>query len=125
MVLFITSVIVVTFVLIGIYHIMFRMRELKNRVIKDADLFVQLVNDEIGKAFEMYFYNTFFKFRSVVLEQSRHNSDLTDIQIINLDGRILYDMNRTESASFPMSEKEVATDTLLSGWKNKQRLAMI
>ncbi|MGQ9817630.1 MAG: hypothetical protein ACUVQ3_06775, partial [bacterium] len=111
MVLFITSVIVVTFVLIGIYHIMFRMRELKNRVIKDADLFVQLVNDEIGKAFEMYFYNTFFKFRSVVLEQSRHNSDLTDIQIINLDGRILYDMNRTESASFPMSEKEVATDT--------------
>lgn len=113
MVLFILLTIFVVFVVMGIYHTIFRMRELKKRIVRDADLFVQLVNKEVGRSFELYFDNTFYKFRAIVFEHSRNNNDLTNIQIVNMEGSILYDMNKTEKASFPKTMMDISQDTFV------------
>lgn len=113
MVLFILLTVVIIFLVIGIYHSIFRMHELKNRVAQDAGLFVQLVNKEVGRSFELYFDNTFYKFRATVLEHARNNNNLTNIQVVNMEGSILYDMNKTEKASFPGARTEICQDTFI------------
>lgn len=113
MVLFILLTIFVVFVAIGIYHTIFRMRELRNRIVRDADLFVQLVNKEVGSSFELYIDKHFYKFRAIVLEHIRNNNDLTNIQIVNMEGSILYDMNKTEKASFPKTMMDISQDTFV------------
>lgn len=113
MVLFILLTVVIIFLVLGIYHTIFRMRELKNRIARDAGLFVQLVNKEVGRSFDLYFDNTFYKFRATVLEHARNNHDLTNIQVVNMEGNIVYDMNKTEKASFPGAKTEPSQDTFI------------
>ncbi len=113
MVLFILLTVVIIFLVIGIYHSIFRMHELKNRIARDAGLFVQLANKEVGRSFELYFDNTFYKFRATVLEHARNNNDLTNIQVVNMEGTILYDMNKTEKTSFPGARTDLPLDTFI------------
>ncbi|MEO0123188.1 MAG: HAMP domain-containing sensor histidine kinase [candidate division WOR-3 bacterium] len=87
-----------------------RVRELQTEIVTGAEVFVRLSNDKIGEAFLRYFKNAFFKFRSIVISQKDLNHDLKNIQVVDLSGRILYDMELYEKGFFYPSDNKYTED---------------
>ncbi|MEO0094690.1 MAG: HAMP domain-containing sensor histidine kinase [candidate division WOR-3 bacterium] len=88
----------------------YRVRELQTEIVTGAEMFVQLSNDKVGESFLRYFKNAFFKFRSIVISQKDLNRDLKNIQIIDLSGRIQYDMELYEKGFFSVSDIKYTND---------------
>jgi len=96
----ITGSIIIIFVVIGITFSITRTSELKREIIDEAVMYVHLTNDKIGDAFVRYYKTGFFKFREILLRQLEFSSDLTNIQIIGLDGTIYFDKKKISQGIF-------------------------
>jgi len=102
-------IILTVFTGMGIYMTLYRIKEVRSEIVGNARMFVTLTSDKIGDAFLRYFKTAFFKFRAIILEQRGLNTDLENIQIIDLTGRIQYDMAQYEKGIF-FAENPYSTD---------------
>ncbi len=93
-------IILVIFTAMGIYMTLNRINEVRGEIINNARMFVTLTSDKIGDAFVRYFKTAFFRFRAIAFEQRAMNIDLENIQIIDLTGKIHYDMAQYEQGVF-------------------------
>ncbi len=89
-------IITIIFGLMGLFMANARSKELRSEIVNNAQNFVLLSTDKIGDAFLRYYKNAFFKFRSIIISNRNLNRDLKNIQIVDLKGRIYYDMNQYE-----------------------------
>jgi len=105
-------IILVIFTAMGIYMTLNRINEVRGEIINNARMFVTLTSDKIGDAFVRYFKTAFFRFRAIVLEQKGLNIDLENIQIIDLTGRIHYDMAQYEQGVL-FVEDSYSTDSFV------------
>lgn len=103
-------IIILVFSLMGIFMTVSRLKELHSEILAEANIFVRLSYDKIGDSFIHYYKNAFFKFRSMVIEQMALNRDLRNIQIIDLDGKIWYDLKRYEEGELSPFQLIVTDD---------------
>jgi len=102
-------IILTVFTGMGIYMTLSRIKEVRGEIVSNARMFVILTSDKIGDAFLRYFKTAFFRFRAIALEQKAMNIDLENIQIIDLTGRIKYDMAQYEKG-ISFAENPYSTD---------------
>ncbi len=105
-------IILTVFTGMGIYMTLNRIKEVRGEIVSNARMFVILTSDKIGDAFIHYFKTAFFKFRAIALEQKAMNIDLENIQIIDLTGRIHYDMAQYEKG-ISFAENPYSTDSFV------------
>ncbi|MCX7995211.1 MAG: HAMP domain-containing histidine kinase [candidate division WOR-3 bacterium] len=104
------GIIIVVFSIMGIFMASSRISELRNEIVNSAEMFVMLSSDRIGDAFFRYYKNAFFKFRSIVMSHKELNRDLKNIQVVDLRGRIFYDMEQYEKGFFDTSRPKYTSD---------------
>jgi signal transduction histidine kinase len=105
-------IILTVFTGMGIYMTLYRIKEVRGEIVSNARMFVILTSDKIGDAFVHHFKTAFFKFRAIALEQRAMNIDLENIQIIDLTGRIQYDMAQYEKG-ISLAENPYSTDSFV------------
>lgn len=119
----IALIIIVIFTTMCIYFTTARVKELRYEIVNNAEMFVKLSYDKIGDAFLSYYRNAFFKFRSIIYGQKSLNRDLKNIQIVDLQSRIHYDMERYENGLFSFSEIKSITDEFV--FNNLKKMEVI
>jgi signal transduction histidine kinase len=73
-----------------------RMRE---RIETSASLFAFLATGPIGTAYDAYFQSGYFKFRQVVGDLLATAPDVTRVEIVDVEGRVLFDSRRLNESA--------------------------
>ncbi|MGB9720490.1 MAG: ATP-binding protein [bacterium] len=120
----ISCIIIVIFTIMGIFMASSRVKELQTEIISGAEMFVRLSYDKIGDAFLRYFKNAFFKFRSTVIDQKELNRDLKNIQVVDLQGNIHYDMDLYEKGFYSLSELQRSSDKFILNNLKKMEISI-
>ncbi|MEO0206619.1 MAG: HAMP domain-containing sensor histidine kinase [candidate division WOR-3 bacterium] len=89
---------------------LYRINELRSEIVNGAEMFVRLSFDKIAESFLQYHKKAFFRFRSTIIGQKAFNRDLQNIQVIDLQGNILYDMEMYEKGFHSSSELQSVSD---------------
>ncbi|MEO0142307.1 MAG: HAMP domain-containing sensor histidine kinase [candidate division WOR-3 bacterium] len=114
--------IIVLITTITIVHILNRVKELKHDIIGNATNYVILTTDKIGDAFVRYYKSAFFKFREIIIYQTKLNPDLKEIKIIDPSGNIYYSSKEFEQNKFPIVTLNLQTETDSFITKNIKKL---
>jgi signal transduction histidine kinase len=73
-----------------------RMRE---RIETNAALFASLATGPIGSAYDTYFESGYFKFRQLVGDLLATAPDVTRLEIVDVEGRVLFDSRRLDEGA--------------------------
>ncbi len=87
----ISSVIVVILVLNAVYLILSKRNELRQGIEDRAVTFALLTRAPICKGYEDYYASGYYKFRELMSDLLRLDPDVEEIQIINVNGHVLFD----------------------------------
>jgi signal transduction histidine kinase len=74
-------------------------QRLRDRLETSASLFASLATGPIGSAYDAYFASGYFKFRQVVRDLLAAAPDVTRIEIVDVEGRVLFDSRRLDSSA--------------------------
>ena len=95
----IASVIVAILVANALYLIVTKRSELKKDIENRANLFALLTSTPVCVGYENYHASGEYKFRELMRDHLRLDSDVEKILIINVNGRILFDSTELDEAS--------------------------
>src|SRR5688572_12346090 len=93
----VTLVIVFTLVLNAVYLIVTRRAEMRESIENEARIFAQLTKAPICVGYDGLYHTTYEKFRELIREAMSLNQDVDRIQIIDTDGRVLFDSGDEEA----------------------------
>jgi len=86
------SLLVVTILLVNAAAtLMTRSRQLKSEIVANVSSFARLTASQIGQGFELYNESGYYKFRGLVTGLLKTNQHLESIQVIGMDGLMLFD----------------------------------
>jgi signal transduction histidine kinase len=71
----------------------------KNSLLNQARAFSTLSTQPIGDTYNIYYSSGYLKFKELVEENLSLNKDIQKIQIINVDGEVLFDSNEFKTGS--------------------------
>jgi signal transduction histidine kinase len=74
-------------------------RRLRERLETSASLFASLATGPLCSAYEAYFESGYFKFRQVVRDLLASAPDVTRVQIVDVEGRILFDSGHLDDGA--------------------------
>ena len=97
----------------AILLIYFKYKEFQNDVERRAYSFAHLAVKPICDSYETYFYSGYFKFREVVTELIESEPEITEIQIVDVNGNVLFDSDDLQKNHFvphPDQSRPVITD---------------
>jgi len=101
----VTLVIVFTLVLNAVYLIVTRRAQMREQIESEARIFAQLTKAPICLGYDGFYRSNFQKFRELIRDAMSLNSDVERIQIIDVEGRVLFDSRDMED-SVPPAGKE-------------------
>src|SRR5262247_2153118 len=113
----VTLVIVFTLVLNAVYLIVTRRREMREQIESEARIFAQLTKAPICVGYDGLYHNTYEKFRELIREAMSLNANVERIQIIDTDGRILFDSGDEDAAPANAPERPVREPDRLAAVK--------
>jgi signal transduction histidine kinase/DNA-binding response OmpR family regulator len=93
-----SSVIVGILVFNAVYLILTKRAELRNNIRDEAETFALLTRAPICSGYELY-YSSGLKFRELVQDLLKRNEDVVRVQIINVNGQIVFDTDELEDAN--------------------------
>jgi signal transduction histidine kinase/DNA-binding response OmpR family regulator len=99
-----SSVIVVILVINAAYLILTKQRELRQGIESRAETFATLTRAPICYGYETYYASGFYKFRELMRDLLRMNPDVERIQIINVNGQVLFDSTELEDGGPPRAQ---------------------
>ena len=76
-------------------------QRLRERLETSASLFASLATGPIGAAYDAYFDSGYFKFRQVVRDLLALAPDVTRVEIVDVEGRVLFDSSRIDEVAAP------------------------
>ena len=76
-------------------------QRLRERLETSATLFASLATGPICAAYEAYFDSGYFKFRQVVRDLLAQAPDVTRVEIVDVEGRVLFDSSRLDESVAP------------------------
>src|SRR5262245_22236116 len=94
----VTLVIVFTLVLNAVYFIVTRRAQMRDQIETEARIFAQLTKAPICVGYDGLYHRDFEKFREVIRGAMMLNSDVERIQVIDVEGRILFDSSDLEES---------------------------
>jgi signal transduction histidine kinase len=74
-------------------------QRLRERLETSASLFASLATGPIGAAYDTYFESGYFKFRQVVRDLLALAPDVTRVEIVDVEGRVLFDSTHLDDTS--------------------------
>jgi signal transduction histidine kinase len=83
------------------YLVLSARQRLRERFETSAHLFASLATGPLCSAYDAYFESGYFKFRQVVRDLLAAAPDVTGAEIVDVEGRILYDSRRAEEDAAP------------------------
>jgi signal transduction histidine kinase/DNA-binding response OmpR family regulator len=98
----------------AILLIYFKYKEFQNDVERRAYSFADLAVKPICDSYETYFYSGYFKFREVLTELISSEPEITQVQIVDVNGNVLFDsddLKRTHFIPHPEQARPVITDS--------------
>ncbi|MDP2807215.1 MAG: HAMP domain-containing sensor histidine kinase, partial [bacterium] len=106
------SLLVVTVLLVNATAtVLTRRRQLKAEITANVNSFAGLTAPQIGQSFEMHFSSGYYKFRGLITGLLKINQHLESIQIIDMDGLVLFDSRNLEAPSgkgnIPVADSQV------------------
>lgn len=97
----ISSVIVITLVLNAFYLTVTKRAELRRDIEEKARTFAQLTKAPVCTGYETFYASGFYKFRELLRDTMRLNSDVERIVIVNVNGQVLFDSDELDEARSP------------------------
>jgi signal transduction histidine kinase len=76
-------------------------QRLRERLETNASLFASLATGPICAAYDAYFDSGYFKFRQVVRDLLAQAPDVTRVDIVDVEGRVLFDSSRLDEIAAP------------------------
>jgi signal transduction histidine kinase/DNA-binding response OmpR family regulator len=113
----VTLVIVITLALNAVYLIVTKQAEMRAQIESEARTFAQLTKAPICVGYDGFYRSGFYKFRELVRDAMTLNRDVERIQIIDVNGQVLFDSGDAEEPVPP-----VGPDRLV---KEPQRLEAV
>src|SRR6185436_11911780 len=98
MALAMTLVIVAILLANAVYLILIAHRKLRDDIEKQARLFAQLTNQPICVGYDNYYRSGLLKFRELMRELLRRAPDVERIEIIDVNGSLLFDSSELQDA---------------------------
>src|SRR4029079_5121970 len=92
----VTLVIVSTLVANAVYFIVTRRAEMRTQIETEARTFAQLTKAPISVGFDGLYRTQFYKFRELVRDAMSLNPDVERIQLIDVNGQVLFDSRDLE-----------------------------
>ena len=87
----IASVVVVTLVINAVYLILKKRSELRGDIDRETRTFAELTKERLSNGWDQFHDESFYRFRELVREVLRLNTDVERILITDTNGRILFD----------------------------------
>jgi signal transduction histidine kinase len=78
----------------GLFLVVNARQRLEDQLEEDARLFASLATRPICESYEVYFESGFYKFRQFVAELLEQTPDVVAIEVLDVEGRILFDSRR-------------------------------
>jgi signal transduction histidine kinase len=78
-------------------------QRLRERLETSASLFASLATGPICSAYDAYFDSGYFKFRQVVRDLLALAPDVTRVEIVDVEGRVLFDSGHIDDGSLPLA----------------------
>src|SRR5687767_9730197 len=97
----------------AILLIYFKYREFQNDVERRAYSFAHLAVKPICDGYETYFYSGYFKFRELLTDLMSSEPELTEVQIVDVNGKVIFDSDDLQKSHFiphPDQPRTVITD---------------
>jgi signal transduction histidine kinase len=95
----------------GLFLVLNARQRLEAQLEEDARLFASLATRPICESYEVYFESGFYKFRQFVAELLEQTPDVVAIEVLDVEGRVLFDSRR------PRGEEADAGPRTLAGPK--------
>jgi signal transduction histidine kinase/DNA-binding response OmpR family regulator len=95
----VTLVIVFTLVLNAVYLIVIRWAQMRAQIESEARIFAQLTKAPICVGYEGFYRSAFYKFRELIRGAMSLNADVERIQLVDVEGRVLFDSRDLEDAT--------------------------
>jgi hypothetical protein len=83
----------------AVYLILIGHRKLRDDIERNARLFAQLTNQPICVGYENYYHSGFTRFRELMRDFLRRAPDVERVEIIDVNGRVLFDSLELEDAA--------------------------
>jgi len=94
------SLLVVTILLVNATAtVVTRRRQLKTEIAAAVSTFADLTAPQIGQSFELHFSSGYYKFRGLITGLLKVNQHLESIQVIDMDGLVLFDSKNLDAPS--------------------------
>ena len=94
------SLLVVTILLVNATAtVITRRRQLKAEIAASVNTFAGLTAPQIGQSFELYYASGYYKFRGLITGLLKINQHLESIQVIDMDGLVLFDSRYLDAPS--------------------------
>jgi len=102
------AVVLATIVALGLlaneaWLVMSARQRLRERLETSASLFASLAAGPVCSAYDAYFESGYFKFRQVVRDLLALAPDVTRVEIVDVEGRVLFDSGRIDDGSLPLT----------------------
>lgn len=97
----------------AILLIYFKYREFQNDVERRAYSFAHLAVKPICDGYETYYFSGYFKFRELLIDLISSEPEITEIQIVDVNGNVLFDSDDLQRSHFiphPSQKRQVITD---------------
>ena len=97
----------------AILLIYFKYKEFQNDVDRRAYSFAKLAVKPICDGYETYFYSGYFKFRELLSNLMSSEAEITEIQIVDVNGNVLFDSDDLQRSHFiphPDQPRSVITE---------------
>jgi signal transduction histidine kinase/DNA-binding response OmpR family regulator len=113
----VTLVIVFTLVLNAVYLIVTRRAEMRAGIESDARTFAQLTNAPISVGYDTHYRSAFYKFRELIRGAMSLDPDVERIQIVDMDGRVVFDSRDLDEAPGSAPARQVLEPARLAAVK--------
>jgi signal transduction histidine kinase/DNA-binding response OmpR family regulator len=114
----VTLVIVITLALNAVYLVVTQRAEMRRQIETEARTFAQLTKAPICVGYDGFYRSGFFKFRELIRDAMTLNPDVERIQIIDVNGQVLFDSRDLDESLPPAApERRVAEPARLEAVK--------
>lgn len=88
--------------------IYFKYREFQNDIEQRAKSFSRLAVKPVCDGYDTYYYSGYFKFRELMQDLMKNDPDLTNIRLLDVNGRVLFDSSNLSALHFiPQADVDV------------------
>jgi signal transduction histidine kinase len=93
----------------------------KSRLLLDGISYAKLTSEQVTFNYERYYHNAFYTFLSYIKDLYQSNEDLFEIQLVDVNGNILLDLEEINTSAPSASERRIS----LADWEYSELMSIV